>query len=216
MHIRQRMLLKLLSNIYKVWVSELFELFTVKFWKFVQFEELFPTVSINMVFDKKKYVGGSWLVFCTLLQNSYDKFSVDLFIFSNVLIIFLHEEFNTLYHRDLRQDIFLKDDYHYLNVPRVGTYAVYDTLDCTLQCLSNPSCFSINLAASKGADGKLWCELLSSNRYSNPGEYKRNESSHHFFIKVSIHFFVPFWFYFYGLNDRCSLSAISLLLVKSN
>ncbi|CAH3047068.1 unnamed protein product [Porites lobata] len=97
------------------------------------------------------------------------------------------EEFNTLYHRDLRQDIFVKDDHHYLNVPRVGTYAVYDTLDCTIECLSNPSCFSLNLAASKGVDEKLWCELLSSEKYSNPGEYKRNQSSHHFSIKTACH-----------------------------
>ena len=96
-----------------------------------------------------------------------------------------------MYHRDLRQDIFVKNDHHYLNVPRVGTYAVYDTLDCTIECLSNPSCFSFNLAASKGADGKLWCELLSSEKYSNPGEYKRNESSHHFSIKVSLLFSFP-------------------------
>ena len=101
---------------------------------------------------------------------------------------FCPAEFNTLYHRDLRQAIFVKDDHHYLNVPRVGTYAVYDTLDCALRCLSNPSCFSINLAASKGADGKLWCELLSSEKNSNPGEYKRNQSSHHFSIKVSLLF----------------------------
>ena len=104
---------------------------------------------------------------------------------------FLPAEFNTLYHRDLRQDIFVKDDHHYLNIPRVGTYAVYDTLDCTIECLSNPSCFSLNLAASKGADGKLWCELLSSEKYSNPGEYKRNESSHHFSITVSLLFPPP-------------------------
>ena len=108
-----------------------------------------------------------------------------------MLKIFCPAEFNTLYHRDLRQDIFVKDDHHYLNVPRVGTYAVYDTLDCTIECLSNPSCFSLNLAASKGADGKLWCELLSSEKYSNPGEYKRNESSHHFSIKVSLLFSSP-------------------------
>ena len=105
-----------------------------------------------------------------------------------MLKIFCPAEFNTLYHPDLRQDIFVKDDHYYLNVPRIGTYAVYDTLDCTIECLSNPSCFSLNLAASKGADGKLWCELLSSEKYSNPGEYKRNESSHHFSIKVPLLF----------------------------
>ena len=98
--------------------------------------------------------------------------------------MFQTAEFTTLYHPDLRQDVFIKDEYHYLNVPRVGTYTVYDIFDCTFECLRNPSCLSLNLAASKGADGKLWCELLSSVKYSNPEEYKRNETSHHFSVKV--------------------------------
>ena len=93
-------------------------------------------------------------------------------------------EFNTLYHPDLRQDVFIKDEFHYLNVPRVGTYIVHDTFDCTFECLNNPSCLSLNLAASKRVDGKLWCELLSSQKYSKPEEYKGNDTSHHYSIKV--------------------------------
>ena len=101
-------------------------------------------------------------------------------------IIVPNVEFDTLYHPDLRQDVFTKDEFHYLNVSRVGTHTVYDIFDCTFECLSNPSCLSLNMAASKGADGKLWCELLSSEKHSNPKEYKRNESSHHFSIKVGL------------------------------
>ena len=93
-------------------------------------------------------------------------------------------EFTTMYHHSLRQDVFIKEEYHYLNVPKVGTFTVYDSLDCTFECLGNPSCLSFNLAAYKGADGKLRCELLSSEKYSIPEEYKRNESFHHFSIKV--------------------------------
>ena len=89
-----------------------------------------------------------------------------------------------MYHHSLRQDVFIKDEYHYLNLSKVGTFTVYDSLDCTFECLGNPSCLSFNLAASKGADGKLRCELLSSEKYSSPEEYKRNESFHHFSIKV--------------------------------
>ncbi|CAH3198852.1 unnamed protein product, partial [Porites evermanni] len=89
-----------------------------------------------------------------------------------------------MYHHSLRQDVFIKEEYHYLNVPQVGTFTVYDSLDCTFECLGNPSCLSFNLAAYKGADGKLRCELLSSEKYSNPEEYKRNESFHHFSIKT--------------------------------
>ena len=91
-----------------------------------------------------------------------------------------------MYHHSLRQDVFIKDEYHYLNVPKVGTFTVYDSLDCTFECLGNPSCLSFNLAAYKGADGKLRCELLSSEKYSNPEEYKRNESFHHFSSKVGL------------------------------
>ena len=95
-------------------------------------------------------------------------------------------EFDTLYHPHLRQDVFIKDEFHYLNVPRIGTYTVHDIFDCTFECLSNPSCQSLNMAASKGVDGKMWCELLSSTKYSKPEEFKGNGSSHHFSIKVGV------------------------------
>ena len=90
------------------------------------------------------------------------------------------------YHQDLRQDVFIKEEYYFLNVSGIGTFTVYDTFDCTFECLSNPSCLSLNLAASKEADGKFWCELLSSHKFINPNEYKENESSHHFSLKVSL------------------------------
>lgn len=75
-------------------------------------------------------------------------------------------------------------------MPRVGTYTVFDIFDCTFECLSNPSCLALNVAASKGADGKRWCELLSSVKYSNSEEYKGNKTSHHYSIKVGIILYV--------------------------
>ena len=97
-----------------------------------------------------------------------------------------------MYHHSLRQDVFIKDEYHYLNVSKVGTFTVYDSLDCSFECLGNPSCLSFNLAAYKGADGKLRCELLSPEKYSSPEEYKRNESFHHFSIKVGENLCIEF------------------------
>ena len=79
---------------------------------------------------------------------------------------------------------FIKHEFHHLNVPLVGTVAVSDVFDCTLECLSNSFCFSVNLAAFKGAHGKLWCEFLSSDKFRNSTEYKGNKSSHHFAIEV--------------------------------
>ena len=92
-----------------------------------------------------------------------------------------------------KQRQFTKDEFHYLNVPRVGTFTAYDVLDCTFECLSNHLCLSFNLAASKGADGTLWCELLSSDKYRTSTEYKENKSSHHFAIMVGL---------FINMNDN--------------
>ncbi|PFX33639.1 uncharacterized skeletal organic matrix protein 5-like isoform X2 [Stylophora pistillata] len=83
----------------------------------------------------------------------------------------------------LRLHEFIKYEFRYLKVPQVRATEVSDAFDCAFECLSNLLCFSVNLAASKGAHGKLWCELLSSDRHRNSTEYKRNESSHHFAIK---------------------------------
>ncbi|CAH3111703.1 unnamed protein product, partial [Porites lobata] len=91
-------------------------------------------------------------------------------------------EFNNLYHPEFLQDIFIKYEYHYLNATKVGTFTVHNSLGCALKCLGNPFCLSVNLAASKGADGKYWCELLSSEKYSNPKMYEGNKSSHHLTI----------------------------------
>ena len=87
--------------------------------------------------------------------------------------------------QSFRQHSFLTDEYHYLNVSRVGTFTVYDIFDCTFECLSNPSCLSVNMVASKGAKGELWCELLSSDKYRNAKDYEETKSSHHFSIMVS-------------------------------
>ena len=95
-------------------------------------------------------------------------------------------EFTSMYHHSLRQDVFIKEEYHYLNVSKVGTFTVYNSLDCTFECLGNPSCLSINLAAYKGADEKVLCELLGSEKNSNPKQFKSNNNSHHFSIKVTL------------------------------
>ena len=78
--------------------------------------------------------------------------------------------------------LFSVDEFRYLNGARVGLSTAYSDFDCTLKCLRNPLCLSINLAASKDVNGKLWCELLSSDRYRNTLHYRENMTSHHFFL----------------------------------
>ncbi|CAH3128168.1 unnamed protein product [Pocillopora meandrina] len=45
---------------------------------------------------------------------------------------------------------------------------------CALACLRNNLCLSLNMATSHGTDGKLWCELLSSDKNRNAGNYHKN------------------------------------------
>ena len=85
--------------------------------------------------------------------------------------------------RSIEQLQFSKEEFHYLNVTRVGIFTFHDLLDCTFQCLKTALCLSINMA-NKGADGKLWCELLSSDKYRDSANYKENMSSLHLFIQV--------------------------------
>ena len=117
-------------------------------------------------------------------KGQIEKPSLDFF--PSVLISYQLAEFTSMYHHSLRQDVFIKEEYHYLNVSKVGTFTVYNSLDCTFECLGNPSCLSFNLAAYKGADEKVLCELLGSEKYSNPKQFKSNNNSHHFSIKVTL------------------------------
>ena len=84
----------------------------------------------------------------------------------------------------VKQRQFSRDEFHYLNVTRVESFAVYDIFDCIFECLSNPLCFSFNFATSKGKDGRLWCDLLSSDKYRDFSKYNDNRTSHHFFTVV--------------------------------
>ena len=80
------------------------------------------------------------------------------------------------------QGYFLKEEFHYLDVTQVGKLTIFDMFHCTLACLRNNLCLSLNMATSNGTDGKLWCELLSSDKNRNAGNYHKNTSSHHFSI----------------------------------
>ena len=45
-------------------------------------------------------------------------------------------------------------------------------------------CPLINMAAFKGADGKLWCELLSSDKYRDSANHKGNTRLLYLFIQA--------------------------------
>ena len=110
------------------------------------------------------------------------------------------------------------DEFHYLNAARVGLSTAYDDFDCTFKCLRNPFCLSINLAASKDANGKLWCELLSSDRYRNSLDYRENKTSHHLFLLVgSVLWYGNLtWLHFQNINNTAVASLVNASNNKRN
>ena len=121
-------------------------------------------------------------------MESFFKYIIILIL--KFILAFLTPETNILprdgatFGQTFKQGLFSVGDCHYLKVPSVETSTAYDDFECILKCMRNPMCFSVNLAAFKGADGKLWCELLSSDKYRNFIEYKRSKTSHHFAFMV--------------------------------
>ena len=91
----------------------------------------------------------------------------------------------------IRTADFMRDEFRYLNVSRVGTAIVSGPLDCGHACLENAACFSFNVGASGAFDsGKLQCELLATHKYNASEQLKENQMFHHYSIYVSGHGFV--------------------------
>ncbi|PFX22538.1 hypothetical protein AWC38_SpisGene12928 [Stylophora pistillata] len=83
---------------------------------------------------------------------------------------------------NFREDGLLSlEKFHYLDVPQIDIIMVYDDFECTFKCLNHPLCMSVNFAA----EGKLWCELLLSDKGNNTEKYYQNKSSHHYDFEKS-------------------------------
>ena len=78
----------------------------------------------------------------------------------------------------------IEDKFHYLNVSKVGSALVSTFIDCSVACIKTVSCFSFNLAASPDIDGKLWCELLATDKYNASDKFEVNQFFHHYSIDV--------------------------------
>lgn len=84
--------------------------------------------------------------------------------------------------------LYTRQEFHYLNVIRVGATMATDESDCCFQCLRNPLWFSVNVAASQTVRKRLWCELLPFDKYNSAEKYQPNKSSHHISIMVRLIF----------------------------
>ena len=84
---------------------------------------------------------------------------------------------------------FIEHKHHYLNVSQIGSALVSTFFDCSVACIKTVSCFSFNLAASPDIDGKLWCELLATDKYNASDKFHASQFFHHYSIYVSFFYF---------------------------
>ena len=75
--------------------------------------------------------------------------------------------------------------FSYLNITSIGSDYVMEGNECGFACVNMPSCFSFNLALIQDIIGRLLCEFLPSDIYSNSDKFIASQSHHHFSVTVS-------------------------------
>ena len=75
--------------------------------------------------------------------------------------------------------------FHVLMSTKVDEAYVETASSCLLRCVNNQHCFSTNIAVNPARDGKLLCELLSSDKYNSSEKFGQSGRFHHYSINVS-------------------------------
>ena len=79
-----------------------------------------------------------------------------------------------------------KDEFSYLKITALNGRDFFDNMpECSLACLDTPSCFSLNVGATRDVNNRIPCELLSLDKYNNSDKFVPSSNFHHFSIAVS-------------------------------
>lgn len=92
---------------------------------------------------------------------------------------------------------FVDHYFHTLDVAKIVVAYVENPNHCLLRCVKNHKCFSTNIAARPEHDGRVLCELLSTDKYNSSTNFKRSQWFHHYSILVS-----PLFMFLISLNIR--------------
>lgn len=91
------------------------------------------------------------------------------------------------FHHDssMRFASFVEHKSRYLLVSKHSESRAREFTDCAMQCLTTPSCISLNIGSSKDQRETFWCELLLDDMFNNTQNFKENATSRHFSKWVS-------------------------------
>ena len=80
---------------------------------------------------------------------------------------------------------FAAHKFRHLNITPLVSASVKEIRECGKLCVDHSSCFSANFAAFFHEEGKIFCELLPSDKYNNSNKFLDSAVFHHLSIKVS-------------------------------
>ncbi len=116
-----------------------------------------------------------------------------------IVIVFSNEPFLQRSPDKRLQFAMFKDHlFHALDDKLIETAYVETVKHCLLKCVKNRQCFSTNFGVTLRDDGKVLCELLSSDKYNSSGSFQQSSSFHHFSILVSCLLFLCVWVFYFS------------------
>ena len=78
-----------------------------------------------------------------------------------------------------------RNPFRYLWVQKIAWSMVEDQLDCSFLCVSEPKCYSFNMAVYPDSKGLYLCEFLATDKYRETKKFHTNATFHHYSPWVS-------------------------------
>ena len=110
--------------------------------------------------------------------------SLFIFYISNAVVFSKEKTLQRGTSERLQYAIFKNDLFHALDGKKIEVGFVETGKHCLLKCVKNLHCFSANIGFHLENNGKVLCELMSSDKYSSATSFHGNASFHHYHISV--------------------------------
>ena len=128
------------------------------------------------------------------IMNGFVLLSASMFIYftGQILDDGLCDSTNIGVQRDPYKELsyanFIEHFNHTLDVSKIEGVPVQTGSECLLRCVNNDRCYSTNVEAFHPdlPNGKIWCDLLPTDKYNASEKFKTNHTFHHYSIWVSI------------------------------
>ena len=75
--------------------------------------------------------------------------------------------------------------YSTLETRKIASFFVNNQSECPLKCVSDPKCYSCNVAAYPDSKALYLCDLLATDKYREKAKFISNALFHHFALWVS-------------------------------